>query len=581
MNVHFKRIIITVWILLCVFSTVDTGLFVYPVMSQFMLGGALALLLVIMAFSYMAYAKTTCLSGISSFVLFAWWLYICVHSVFAPQVEEYRLVYLSTGILLMFSLAVMLRDGLLSASHLRSGCLLMLVLHIICLLAQASGLMRSSNTFFPLTGFNDNPNATAMLIAVCVPMLCDRLKTSRRVSLLLVSLTLSVVFLFVLRCRTAFVGLAVIIVVRLLSSRGLLTVWTDRSRGAKTVIAAVLLLLLSFALFGMYSVKKDSSEGRLLIWRISADMMVKNPEGCGVGMFQREYNVMQGKYFADGKHSADECKSADIVFMAYNDYLEHGTEAGLVGMFFMMTFYLALMVSSYRQREYGALASVTAFAVMSMVNFVYTSVQTWCVMICYAAYVMSVERRVTCGRFFRVVCLSVLAFGSVVCVFVHVRHTYAQIRLKTVRKYCADDAGMSVRLLSELSPYIGTSEAYWSALADAYMKEDEYGEALECLDKASVYAMNPSVLFRSFVCCDKMDETEEGARYLRCLCDMMPHNLTARYVLMKLYVKFGDDDKALRYATEILTIPVKVRNEKSDAVMNEARRYIYELSTNK
>ena len=75
----------------------------------------------------------------------------------------------------------------------------------------------------------------------------------------------------------------------------------------------VLLLFVSVAGTKMYGMKKDSADGRLLIWKLSAEMIVANPAGYGYGLFEKNYNLYQADHFSGHEHSGTERRNADFV----------------------------------------------------------------------------------------------------------------------------------------------------------------------------------------------------------------------------------------------------------------------------
>ena len=106
MNIFVNKMGIVLFGALCLFATVDTDLFIYPVMSQYLMYGSFALLLVFIGL-IVALSKGAKAVSASSVILVMCGLYILLHSVFVKDAEEYRLVYILTSILLMLSLSVM------------------------------------------------------------------------------------------------------------------------------------------------------------------------------------------------------------------------------------------------------------------------------------------------------------------------------------------------------------------------------------------------------------------------------------------------------------------------------------------
>jgi O-antigen ligase len=92
-------------------------------------------------------------------------------------------------------------------------------------------------------------------------------------------------------------------------------------------------------LLAFYFYKSDSSQGRLLIYKVSFSMLKENwLLGIGHGQFKVQYNLAQSHYFS--MHSIDnkEALLADNTIYAFNDFFQVVIEHGLLGLFFVLTF---------------------------------------------------------------------------------------------------------------------------------------------------------------------------------------------------------------------------------------------------
>lgn len=563
------------WYLVCFFSTIDTGLFVYPSLSQTLLGGFCLVVLFMWGTCYGLSQKAgISINGVCILVFF-WCIYLLFHSILIAEAEDYKLTYLLVSLLFLLAMRQMLQNGSLTFQQLENGILFMLVCQLTGLLLQAAGLMSSYSTFFPLTGFNENPNVTAITIAVCIPIVFDRLKTSEHPYFFMMLFIVSVIFFFILGCRTAYIGLAIIIVVRISFSDKIQGGVCRINKKKVWYMGTFLLLLLVLVAIALYKIKEDSSDGRLLIWKISTEMLTSHPQGWGIGMFEHHYNLCQSEYFSKGVSTKTEEMLAGVVYMAYNDYLEHGVEAGIVGMLFLSLFYIALAFKAYKERKIVALSIICAAIAMSLVNFIYAAIQPWLILLCYSSYVMNSEGK-------DIVVRKGLSTGShiatlVICILLMRTYTekiLAQMSLKQYEgKYTREEV-IKVEEVETLSNHIGTSEAYWRFLGKLYYRIGDYKKALNNNQKASCYSADPSVFFSIFDCYDKIGETEKGLGYLYLVKNMIPQNLTSRMLLMQWYDHCGQKEKACDMAHEISEIPVKVRTKKSDAIQNFARRYL-------
>ena len=90
--------------------------------------------------------------------------------------------------------------------------------------------------------------------------------------------------------------------------------------------------------FAAYLSKRESAEGRLLIWRLSATIIKDNPlTGVGFNRFEAVYNLYQSDYFKT-HNDPKSAWLADNVLVAYNDFLHFTVELGLF--FLLPIFYL-------------------------------------------------------------------------------------------------------------------------------------------------------------------------------------------------------------------------------------------------
>ncbi len=118
----------------------------------------------------------------------------------------------------------------------------------------------------------------------------------------------------------------------------------------KVGLVTVILAILGSGLYGIYRLKPDSADGRLLIWKVSAGMFAEHPVfGRGFARFAPEYMLAQGDYFASGRGSEREEMLAGQVDTAYNEFLQMGVELGAVG----LLLFLAVLVVGFRSHSGG------------------------------------------------------------------------------------------------------------------------------------------------------------------------------------------------------------------------------------
>ncbi|MDR2147017.1 MAG: O-antigen ligase family protein, partial [Tannerella sp.] len=135
--------------------------------------------------------------------------------------------------------------------------------------------------------------------------------------------------------------------------------------GASHVYTKILVVVLIIAAAaGMYFLKKDSADGRLLTWKISLQTVVKHPLGVGLGNFSGAYGDTQAEYFAAGKGSEQEKYVAGNLEYGFNEYLQILVESGIVSFLLFMAI-VFLSVKSLLRFHSGMAGSLVALLIFA------------------------------------------------------------------------------------------------------------------------------------------------------------------------------------------------------------------------
>lgn len=551
----------TVFFILCILCTVDTTLFVYPSLSRSLLFSLLALSLASIAFTTWLTKRNVTFGKCDAYTM-AWIAYLLVHSAMVDA-EQYRLGYLLSSLMFLLAVTALLRQRLIKWETIENGLLLIAAIHIAFMIAQATGLAGARSEFFSITGANENPNITAMYLAGCIPLLVRRSQQASRKALFAVMVCAAIIALLALRCRTAYVGLATMGIVWV-AGKG----WHKRRHAVFCCLCATAIVIGGTTL---YKMKKDSADGRMLVWKLSAKMIADKPQGYGYGMFEKHYNLRQAEYFASGKASETERRNADYVAMAYNDYLEQGVEGGIIGMAFYIGFFILTAFSAHKRHDREALAVIAAFAVMALFNFVYTTIQPWLLLLCYGART-NTGNKVTSLRHHTapmpaaIACLCL----TVVLLWHEMTKTAAQIRLTEPYRILAGENTVDPTRMKSIGKGIGTSEAYFKSMALANMRVGKPNKAIICIDHAMEYSSAPELYYMKSSCLMKVGKQEKAATYMATVSNMTPRNLWPKRWLMRYYLHSQQKAKATAMALEILDTPVKKQTDEAIKIKKEA-----------
>lgn len=540
----------------------DTGLFIYPSLSQSLLWGVFSCV------SLLLISLNKIWKEASSYYTYHWGIilfyiaYLIVHA-FCIKPEYYRLHYYLSGFIFLLVVYHNCIDKSISYSTIKKLLLAGLCVQLVFVYGQAMQILESGSPYFKITGCYDNPNVAAMYIALSTPIIANELCHKKRIFAYSIMLLLSLLALYLLNCRTAW--LAITIPFTIFIIRPLLAILKVRLL-QKVLIASCITLFLFLIVF-LYQHKQNSADGRTLIWELSAKEIIHHPQGNGYGRFASVYNHIQSDYFKKNQSSATEQQNARFTSMAYNDYIENGVDGGIGGLLIHISLLATFIMLSHKQRNKVTFSIFLMIAVMSCVNFVTISILPWLIFLMAAGFTLSAQpQRNTEFVFRRAFDLSVFILTLLVC-YQQIQFIYGQYLLANSREKNSES-------LESLSDFIGTSEIYHRTVAQHYIHEKEWQKAVKHCNIALQYTQPPSILQMKAKALFQDNKIEEAEETLQTLRYMVPSHLGCRFQLLQLYLNHDFQQKAHDMAHEILSIKPKVVSEETLYIQQTTRHYL-------
>jgi O-antigen ligase len=261
------------------------------------------------------------------------------------------------GCFIFFFLAVPL---LQTAKRYNRGSLLLIPVLMISLIAaieavlgllQLYGGYRVYHAAFKVTGtfFNPAPYGGFLLGSLPMVLLLTSIKDHRFYRKIIrwagwFAAALILVIIPSTQSRAAFMGtLTVLGIWTFFRYKPILWLKIILNTRKKRQLAGVFVPVVFAMLFsGLYWLKKDSADGRLLIWKVAAQTIKEKPfNGHGFNTVQATLAPAQAAYFASGKGREGEQMLAGSVRWVFNEPLQAASETGLPGAL------LLLLVSGY------------------------------------------------------------------------------------------------------------------------------------------------------------------------------------------------------------------------------------------
>ena len=232
-------------------------------------------------------------------------------------------------------------------------------------LLQVYGYEVSNHSLYALTGSFYNPGPYSGFLAMCLPLALDEWLKGKRVwkHIALAALVLMLLVLPSGMSRTAWVA-------ALVASGYVLAMhhrdWLYRYRKG-LVVGGLLLVILAI---GAYHWKKDSADGRLLIWKVAAQAMMERPwNGVGWENVAGVYGDAQERYFASGKGTEQEAYVAGAPEYVFNEYLQVGLAWGVPAMLGIVIGVIVCFSWGHSSRQYGVCGALLSLAVFAFASY--------------------------------------------------------------------------------------------------------------------------------------------------------------------------------------------------------------------
>ena len=259
-------------------------------------------------------------------------------------------------------------------------------------LLQVYGYEPSNHSLYALTGSFYNPGPYSGFLAMCLPLaLHEWLEGKRRWKFLaLVALALMLVVLPSGMSRSAWVAALVAsgYVLGMHYREKVCRYWKYFCVGG---------LLLAVLGVGAYHWKKDSADGRLLMWKVAVQAVMEHPcMGVGWEQVAGAYGDAQEKYFASGMATTQEEHVAGAPEYVFNEYLQVALAWGVPALCGILLVVIGCFCLGHRGKEYGVCGGLVSLGVFSFSSYpfqfmefivAFLALLVACVMTCRNVYV--------------------------------------------------------------------------------------------------------------------------------------------------------------------------------------------------
>ncbi len=425
-------------------------------------------------------------------------------------------------------------------------------------IAQYGGLLSSGSvSSFSVVGNFENPAGYASMLAFSLPFVFYFLNASGRSieKYIAGGIYVAVLAAIVLSGSRAGIIAAVIISLLYILNR-------NKSLLLKTALwkKVAVLFLISVVLSGLYWVKKDSADGRMLIWRCTWDMIKEKPLfGHGYKSFEAEYMLYQARYFEQHPDS-EFVPLADNVKHPFNECLLLIAEFGLVASLFLALVFAGVIRRYWRHpgdEQLILMMVLAATFVFSCFSYPFQYPFTWLIVgfslgaLPVLAYPDDARsKRHWTWRFF-------VSLASTVVLCFTIRDIYYEHRwFKAVKQA---EAGRDMTYEYErLYPYFMSNYQFVYTYAVELNRTGRWDQSLAMITACEPMMNDYDVQMLKADDYKKLRDFQKAKDGYVLASQMCPNRFMPLYELVNAYDSLGQPEMALQLALEIIDKPVKV-----------------------
>ncbi|CEN43392.1 putative ATP synthase F0, A subunit [Capnocytophaga canis] len=440
---------------------------------------------------------------------------------------------------------------------------------------QYFSIFKSFHADFSITGNFFNPAPFSGLIAIgCVLSFAiflyrkhfypcfSEIKSKKRIthtlfygSLLIFSL--NAVLLILLKSRASWfavlIGMTFLLFVHLKSKIS--------SFAKKWLYFSIALGVVIF-LFFFYSLRRSSADGRLLVWKVSSEIVKDYPlTGVGLDAFKTHYMNYQAAYFSQNENQNEIILSDNVVY-AFNDFLQFTIEQGFIGLFSFL-FLLILLVKNRQdiitKIGFAILIVLLVFACFSYPLQILPLKIIGVLGIVFCSFQKDILLKVSLSKTLRAITtIFLLGFIYLQINNIHRLHLGYSHWKKGLNNFFSNDFEESIVHFEKAYPYLKTEGEFLMHYGKTLSVAEQFEQSIVILHQSEKYLNNTVIQIALGDNYKMLKNYDKAEKHYKQVGYMTPNRFYPVYLLAKMYEEKGDLEKAKQQANILLQKPIKI-----------------------
>lgn len=457
-----------------------------------------------------------------------------------------------------------------------------LIISSCCSLQAVYGLLQyfglvTFHSIHTITGCFDNPAGFAACLCAGLPFAGFLLLQSNKKYIRYcggIAVAIIVMAVVLSQSRAGIISIATICAIFLFQRLKQKRIW-------KCLLLSCCLILL----FGCYWMKKDSADGRLLIWQCSINMVKEAPwTGHGIGGFEAHYMDYQADYFKQHERSRFSML-ADNIKQPFNEYLGILLNFGIVGL--LVSFLLiGAIVYCYKKnptREKKiAFYSLISIGIFSLFSYPFTYPFVWIVAF-LSIYIITgeyIKRPFTNIWIKNIICISVIII-SFIGLYGLVKRIQAELNWNKASTFAFCRSYSEILPAYEiLEKNFPDSPYFLYNYAAILQKVRQYSESLEVALKCRQYWADYDLELIIAENYQQLRKSDLAEKYYNSASMMCPSRFLPLYKMFYLYKSNNEMEKMLNVADQIINKPMKIKTSSILMMKKNVKNAIVHIKRN-
>ena len=451
---------------------------------------------------------------------------------------------------------------------------------------QYAGILSSNNPYFDMTGPYNSPAIYGGILCLFLSVLLTgclhtgyRKRYSHFYRASFITCIISLPIFVLIGCRAAWIALLISIARPLYImffhhdskfSTGLRSSWLFR---------LLILIFIFISVYGLYQLKPNSADGRILIWKVTLTMIKEKPlTGFGLKGFETHYMHYQASYLKT-KGTPHEKLLANSNHLVYNEPLRLVVEYGIAGvLIYICLLYLVIIMP--RKKDIVTLSAQSVLMACLVWGFFAYPDQVFqlqtialLALACLSDRCKKVQLVFfTPFRLSRIIKLMMLITVTGLTFIITEKYKYHRRFYNIMSNYSPDRWKESVRELATLEEAFREEPVFWMYYCTLLERHKSDSLLFQKIVRWEQLYPTPETYIMQGDLWDRMGQYKKAEAAYVLASWMVPARQRARSKLALLYLKQGREQEAKCIAHQILTEKVKVYGFETYEIHEELKR---------